>query len=222
MDKKDSVVERILKEVKDDNADMNDYFCRLQEQGLLTELVIKDLINKNICLNYLAHLPLEDKCLVELFNKDNQQCLEAALTLIDIIFKSTVTIDEFIRVFQSCCQEEVCRYLFKKLLTNNEIDELTLEKCFEAIKIIKNKYDECDNLYQEALLYDIFLKLLKTDDVKFIENKFHQQNYIFNIAISQNPNTPAFILEELFTLSGMKYAKVIRKNVLNLKRGIIF
>jgi len=188
------------------------YIIRDQSGEMLSEDLVKQLIESGICLDRLAHLPLNDNCLIKLFQKDPRLCREAGLTLINNYLQDCVTIESFKLIFSSCCDEYTSEYLFHIMLLNHDYSDLRIKKYQEGINLIKQKYSHESLIYQYAIQYEIFLKLLFTDDIKYILEKYEIRSEIFYMALSLNKNTPKDIIEELVCLKGMKYANLIRNN----------
>lgn len=213
MDETTAVVNEIKKNINDLSViDKNGYFYDLYQKGVLTDNVIEFLIKYDIGLSYLAHLPLSDNNLIKIYLTNRQVCEEAAFTLIDRVLKNNITIQDFNNIFSQCCNESVSEYLFGSILLKQDFNELLQNKIFDAIHYIKRLYLSNENIYITAVVFEIFLKLRQTSDIEFITKYYNLNNYIYNIAISQNDNTPVDIINELWVLKNMKYSKIIRSN----------
>ena len=218
--------EEIIKNVnvkKKSGADILDYFEKLLHQGAFTEAVLCELIEKEIALGEIAHLPLPDEVLLKLLQKDSILCAEAGFTLIDNALSNTVSVEKFHDTFVKCCRENVCDYIFRKMLTILNLDALLCAKFHDAVQTIKQTYDTASDIYGKALQYENYLLLLQTADEDLIARLFQKKNFVYYLAISQNDNSPDCLLSELTELKGMKFAGNIRNNAkqtLARKKGL--
>lgn len=194
------------------DIDKHKYLERLYQSGMLTDNVFEFLVENEIDLDYLAHLPLHDDQLLKLFNKNRQLCEEAAFTLIDRSLKNNVSLQDFVNTFSRCCNEAVSEYLFDAILLKKDIDSLLKAKLLEAIQFIKKAYSSNEDIFKNAIEFYNFLALRETADIEFINQSYNLNSYIYNIAISQNVNTPIEIINELCSLKNMKFSKIIRIN----------
>ncbi len=212
-----------IKDKKKGGADILDYFAELLNQGALTETVLQELIEKEIALGELAHLPLPDELLLKLFRKNSILCAEAGYTLIDNVLSNTVSLEKFHDTFAACCRENVCDYLFRIMLTISNLDALLCAKFYDAIQTIKQIYDIASDIYGKALQYENYLLLLQTTDEDLIARLFQEKNHVYYLAISQNNHSPDGLLSKLTELKGMKFAGNIRNNAkqtLARKKGL--
>lgn len=219
MNETKTLVNEINENIKDKSeAEKREYLEELYNNGLLTERVLDFLINEEICIDYLAHLPLSNVQLLKLFNKNRQVCAEAAFTIIDRGLEKETSIEDFNIAFSNCCNEEVGQYLLTTMLLKPDIDDVLINKYLNAIRYIREncKYDE--ELFEKAIEFENFIKLRFTDDIAYIKECYKKKNYIYNIAISQNDNTPIEIINELCLLKEVKYSKIIRANAVGTKK----
>ena len=75
---------------------------------------------------------------------------------------------------------------------------------------------------KRQLISKFFFELRNTENIDFIKKYFQLNNYIYDIAISQNVNTPIDIINELCSIKEMKYSKVIRANAVKTKKKVSF
>jgi len=210
----------LINEIKErtNDTDKNKYLEIVYQKGLLTEEVVEFLIENEICLDYLAHLPLSDNQLLILFKRNSQLCEEAAFTLIDRALKENVAEQDFHNIFSQCCNETVSKYLFGTILLKRDINCLLKSKILDAIQFIKQQYSIKEDIHKTAVEFENFLELRDTADVEFIKRRYNSNSYIYNMAISQNLNTPIEIINELCSLKDMKYSKIIRTNADEIRR----
>lgn len=219
MDETTAVVNEIKEHLNNSlNIDKIDYFESLYQNGILTDEVVDLLMKNNIELDCLAHLPLNDSLLLSIFNKNKQLCAEAAFTLIDRALKDEVTKQRFQEIFCQCCNEDVSNYLFGFILLKCDIDGLRKCKILIAIQYIKQQYSSNEELYKSAVDFEVFFELRDTVNIEFIKKYYQLNSYIYNMAISQNENTPIDIINELCSLKKMKYSRVIRANAIETKK----
>lgn len=218
MDKSTDVINDLCEPLKYlSYIDKHKYLESLYQGGKLTDNVFDFLVENEIDLDYLSHLPLRDEQLLILFNKNCQLCEESAFTLIDRALKDNVTVQGFVNIFSRCCNEAVSKYLFGSILLRRDIDSLLKAKVLEAIQFIKKSYSSNEDIFKKSIEFENFLALRETEDIEFISQSYNLNNYIFNIALSQNVNTPIEIINELCSLNKVKFSKIIRTNAIKTR-----
>ena len=209
-----------LKEQGKDDAFIWEYIENKNPEKHFSIPLIKKIIENDMCLDELAHLNLDDKSLMALYQKNPQACAEAAMTLIDHMLHSDVSVQKFTNVFSKCCDNRICYYLFQCIIYNRAYDKVTMEKYRRAICIIQKKYNPTDDVYKESLRFREFLDLLITDNTAYIRDCSQRKDDVLLMAVSLNQNTPMDIIDYLITIKDIKNAKIIRTNAERLKKRV--
>lgn len=212
-------IENLKNQGKDD-ACLWEYIEKRNPEQKFSVPLIKKFVENDVCPDELAHLDLDDKSLMALYQKNPQVCAEAAMTLTERKLRPAVSVRQFSNVFSKCCDDRICAWLFRRMIYNPVYDEATTEKYRRAIDIIQKKYKPSDDVYKESLRLREFLDLLITDNTAYIRACSRREDDVLLMAVSLNENTPADVVERLMAIKDIKNAKIIRTNAARLKKRV--
>ena len=132
-------IENLKNQGKDD-ACLWEYIEKRNPEQKFSVPLIKKFVENDVCPDELAHLELDDKSLMALYQKNPQVCAEAAMTLTERKLRPAVSVRQFSNVFSKCCDDRIYAWLFRRMIYNPVYDEATTEKYRRAIDIIQKKY----------------------------------------------------------------------------------
>lgn len=172
--------------------------------NVIDDRIFNYLYDNSISLVSLSHCNLNDKYLIKLSNTYE----EAFVTLARrYYFQTEHSVLDFTKLMNKCKFESVFMVIFHDE-TNVTLKGLILHE------IIRNS-NYCSEELKRISERILFSKqLFCTNDDNLIRYAVSLNDYILLVSISQNINTPTYILEELLNVSKIKYASKIRQNCL--------
>ncbi len=199
-----------------DSNIINNLICFLDQENrrdeiwdLILNFINPDLIDdhcfdyfykNNISIERLAHLSLKDEFLKVLMQSSDEAYSTLALRYYN---NDKYPISDFIELLINCKFETVFLNLFMQSKNINK-KNIIIHKIIEKNHFLSQQFKALSKNIQSAKI------LFCTDDTERIEQAFNDNNYIYFISISQNINTPDYILRSLASIKNIKYGSKIR------------
>lgn len=221
-------IEIVFMPTRQENTDILVKFCQreitaqnIQIWALILDQISEDYLNddilgflldNNIHLVALSHLSLSSEWLLKIFEKDNS-CVEAletvSLRLLDCEGNTEYT--AFIDKYKNI---QLYEFLLKHIIHINISSYDRIKKYKHLLNNIFMVFDSGSAIVELAKKIEKYLHIIQCSNESELHNALNSYDYWQLIALSKNENCSTDILNELVTIKGLKFSKLIKRNAL--------
>lgn len=186
-----------------DNTNYDSYFEELIDYiniESFSDVIIDNMIDNNIGIEKISHIPFKNNILLKLAHVSE----DASMLLFKRLYTNNkYSVNELIECFKSNYSDSVYEYLC--ILNTDDFDKEII------IDYIANKYSN------QPYIKDMVFKRARGRTLKFeisddvLIHYIEENEYVYDLAISENIFASEHVLRKLMNVKGIKYCKEIRK-----------